>query len=548
MLNVGKRKLNSKFILLSSSNLLLLTFVLRPFYNLDVLYYLQLVCFALIMGSVSIQIIDIVNIKRMSSKKTRRILFISISIYSSIFITITILRYLSFTANVLDLGTFLQPLSNTLRGEFMEYTAMELPFQNRCRFGNHFELVYLPLSLFIEIFPGPYFFLIIQTIFLSCSSIPLYRIANKITQNYLVALCVSLCYLSYTGLHYLNLYDIHGDAFAVSFFLLAFDSLLREKNKYWIYLIMAFFCKEYVSLAGIGFGISIFFGLKKYRTGLYTIVLSIAYFFVVYSLIMPQFNDGNMPMFEIARHYKRFGGEEGLLQIVLTIARNPIQFIKLFFLKSNVESIFYAFFPVAFSVFLSPLQLLGALPIFLKDFLFGMNIGNHRLGVTIPFIFISLTYSLKRFSEIGFFKANKTSMNKLLIYLISFSLCSMFFYGPTPLGHRFWREKHRYLLDDKDKARIKIIKKIPKGVTISVSAHLFPHVAKRETCYIYPRPWSELSNSFGDSEYICVDTSDYSLVDVPMNNFTEYALPQILRDGYVLIEKDFGVFLFKKGN
>lgn len=527
--------------------LLLAIHTVKIWINISYIYYVELVALAIVLGNVVLWLLDSKKLFKINAKYIRKILIYTVLIYTSLFTLLTILRYLSYTSNVLDLGTFLQPLSNTMRGRLMAYTSMELPFNEMCRFGNHFEFIYLPLSLFSNVFDGPYFFLILQTLFLAMAAFPLYRIGLKVTNEGVVALFIALSYLGYTGLHYLNIFDIHGDAFALLFIFLAYDALLRERKKYWIYLILSFLCKEYVALSGIGLGLTIFIAHKKRKTGLITAIISVSYFLSVHYLIMPLFNKGNLPLFEISRHYQHIGGENGLWGVFVYLISHPVKFLNLFILKENIESIFYMFFPVAFLSFLSPFYLFGAFPIICKDMLFGMNIGNHRLAITIPYIFISLSYSLKKIKSFQE-RENWVFIKEftIIVYLISFTIVAIFFYGPTPLGHRFWREKRKYFIDDKDRSRNRIIKNIPENAIISVSGHIFPHVAKRKVCYIYPRPWCNETKSFNDVRYICIDTVDTKLVYPEMKNFTNDALKIITDHGFIKIKEENGIYLFKK--
>lgn len=545
---IQKENKSSYLKLFIASNILLLSvYILKSVLNISYLYYLVLFLFAISTVSVVLLAGGLKLIENLKSKYVRRFLVLSIFLYIVIFTILSFLRYLSFTANALDLGTFLQPLSNTMRGNFMEYTSINYPFYEKCRFGNHLELIYLPLAIFIHLVKGPYLFLLIQTFILGISAFPLYRITVRVLEDKVIALFISLCYLCYTGLHYLNLFDVHGDAFAIFFIFLSFDALLRNRKKYWLYIVLALLCKEYVALTVFGFGITVSFANKNRRIGIATSLISILYFLSAHYLIMPFFNKGELPLFEISRHYGHVGGEKGLLGIITFLISHPLMFIKLLFAGKNIESLFYMFFPVGFLSFFSPVYLLGAVPVILKDSLFGMNIGNHRLALVIPYLFLALIFTAKKISR---FKNGNTKQfinkNVLTVYLMSFSLLAMFFYGPTPAGHRFWREKRKFTIDEKDKAASCLIKFIPENSVISVSSHIYPHLAKREKCYIYPRPWSDISANFRDVEYLCIDTMDVKLVFPGMKNFTKDALPVIMQNGFSKIDEEQGIFLFKK--
>lgn len=547
---IQKENKSSYLKLFIVSNILLLSvYILKSVLNISSLYYLVLFLLAISLGSFMLLAGGIEFMGSLKSRSVRRILVFLISLYVIIFTTLSSLRYLSFTANALDLGTFLQPLSNTMRGKFMEYTSINYPFDEKCRFGNHLEIIYLPMALFIHIFKGPYFFLFLQTLMLAISALPLYRIAVRVLKENVIALFFSVCYLCYSGLHYLNLFDVHGDSFAILFIFLAFDALLRNRKKYWIYIILALFCKEYVALTLFGLGITIFLMNKKRRVGIVTSLIAILYFLSAHYIIMPFFNRGELPLFEISRHYGHVGGERGLLGILTYLIFHPVEFIKLFLMNKNIESLFYMFFPVSFLPLFSPVYLIGAIPIILKDSLYGMNIGNHRLALVIPYIFIASIFTVKKILILKN-RNNGWLINKniAIVYLISFSILAMFFYGPTPIGHRFWREKRKFIIDQKDRAVGRLIKSIPEKSVISVSSHIYPHLAKREKCYIYPRPWSSSSTNFKDVEYLCIDTMDIKLVFPEMKNFTKDAFPLIIQNGFSKIDEEHGVFLLKKIN
>jgi uncharacterized membrane protein len=150
------------------------------------------------------------------------ILWLGIFAYCAIFITITCLRHAHFLTQAWDLGIFTQIFWNTVHGNIMQGTIEEIP--------NHLGVHWSPFLFLLvpgfRVFASPYYLLTIQTIALALGALPLFYLARLVLRDAKQAMYLSLCYLLYPSLHWVNLYDFHEVAFlpvllisAVYFFL-----------------------------------------------------------------------------------------------------------------------------------------------------------------------------------------------------------------------------------------------------------------------------------------------------------------------------------------
>ncbi|MFP4522049.1 MAG: DUF2079 domain-containing protein, partial [Fibrobacterota bacterium] len=193
--------------------------------------------------------------------------------------------------------------------------------------------------------------------------------------------------------------------------------------------------------------------------------------------------------------------------------------------------------PLAFIPLFTPSVLLGAFPVLLKDLLAGMDIGTHHSAPAFPFIILSFAYGLKKLESIhGRYRL-------LPVYTAAASIIlSCFFYGPTPAGHRFWREIDKYIPDRRDLAVSRMLEIIPEGVPVSATSNLAVRLVDRKYCYIFPRPYF---NSAPD--FMAVDTK------IPDNHgcageCINRKLKEALSLGYMVKAKGTGIVLLEKGN
>jgi len=264
-------------------------------------------------------------------------------IYFIVISTMTLMKYYSFNMAMLDFGNMLQPIYNTGNGNFMALSRFGI---NINRFSMHQEFIYLIFVPFVRLFPSGAILLIMQTLFISLSSIVIYGIGKILIKNELKAKVIGILYLLYTPISFSNLVEFHGDTIAIFFISFSIYFLLKRKNLlFFIFSVLSMMCKEYIALIFIMLAIYLFIFEKNYKDGIILFLLSFLYYFVFLVYFKHLFPNSD---FIEDMHY---GG-------------NKITLLKNIFVSFKWENIIYLFLPFLFIPFKKPKYFIPTLPIF----------------------------------------------------------------------------------------------------------------------------------------------------------------------------------------
>ena len=145
---------------------------------------------------------------------------LAIAIYIIYWSWISLYRLYTFQSGVFDLGVMAQEFWLVYHQPFFTINTLS-GFLNK-------DVMYIfsPL-IFFNSYP---LILVTQTIFLGLPAIFVYLIAITVLKNKVIAVVLSLSYLTYPLLAGINWFDVHNQAFFIFFFLLAFYLFL--KNRY----------------------------------------------------------------------------------------------------------------------------------------------------------------------------------------------------------------------------------------------------------------------------------------------------------------------------
>ena len=189
--------------------------------------------------------------KRFYSKKWMIMIF---SVHVVLFLTITILKYFSFSWNVWDVGNFSNKLYNITHGSF--YSS----YLDAHDWADHFNPSMSPLALLYLIVPSTNWVTLAKTI--AYLSVPplIYKICIELFENkdkaWLVTAILALAWmLVYAPALNSLYYEFQPSSLAPPFILYAFLCFIR---KHWLifWLLMVFLLgfKEHLGSVWIGFG------------------------------------------------------------------------------------------------------------------------------------------------------------------------------------------------------------------------------------------------------------------------------------------------------
>jgi uncharacterized membrane protein len=141
-----------------------------------------------------------------------------------------------------DLGIFSQIMYNTINGKIMWSD-----FLNKNLLGEHFSPILFLCVPFYYSWQTPKCLLVIQSIFLSFSAIPVYLLAKEILKNNFAGFIFSIIYLFYPFIERINLYDFHEIALFPFFgFFTLYFYYKKFFKLYFLFIIISFTIKEEV--------------------------------------------------------------------------------------------------------------------------------------------------------------------------------------------------------------------------------------------------------------------------------------------------------------
>lgn len=474
-----------------------------------------------------------------------------ISVYTFAFCYLTYLKYFSFGFYDWDFASDCIVYWNSVHGKFLYY-----PFLEDNIFGAHLYLIALLIIPIYALLQHPLTVLFLQTVFLGLGAYPLYLLA-KSKLNRTFALTVSLAYLLYPSLGFMNLFETHFDSFTIFFLGFALYFFEKEKFKnFIIFLVLALACKENVSLIVFMFGIYALIRRRPKRWIVVPSVLGLAWFFLAVKVIIPYFAKNSrlyQEGFMFSIFYRHLGSN--IFEMMKTILFHPVAVAKYALMPRKLVYLFQLFLPTGFAGFLAPGVLLMTVPIFMQNLLSAgwthAQIQYQYVAMLLPFIFASIIFAFKKL--LGY-KTIYGQRIKLLILLLVFSIASGFFLKAPQLYFRQYVKA--YAINDVVREKDKLVAMIPKDASVISSFQFLPRLANRYDLYsihfvstgfkMHTKAKYEPPESL---KYAIIDFNDFLLIgsffppNAPANfrSFLEGKEWRVLKalDDIVLFEKDY---------
>ena len=494
-----------------------------------------------------------------------------IVVYVATLGTLAIRRHQNLRTNALDLGYTTQAVWNTLHGRpFRFSTYVDADFQLDISIqdfrqpdvllGYHVEPILAPISLLYLIHKGPETLLWLQTVALALGAIPVYYLARKKLvhgtssppMRWIPVAFVAL-YLLSPSLEAANLSDFHAVALSPVLLLAAFACL--ETDRPWGFVAFAFLAamtKEEIGLlvAMMGLWAAIF--RRRWALGLGVAAAGAGWSLLSFAVIMPHFSGLENPAFLV--RYGQFGNSAK--EIAVNVFRQPVIFVSWLLRPAIVGYLRDLWLSSGGLAILYPPVLLMALPsLAINTFSqYGwMHSGGGHYSVTIvPFLIVAAIYGVAWVAQetghwrIGKLKAGTRILlaSYLLVGLgLAVGLVHHYRTGILPPSRRFALEP---VHEHANRARpfIKEINSLPPDVPVSVGSNLYPHVAHRETVYLFP--------TVSDAQFVLLDiTGPTSPVGVGdqrqiVRELLEYGEFGIARSdhGFLLLERNLDEYRF----
>lgn len=458
-------------------------------------------------------------------------LFFLCIVYFLYFSYFTLQRFYNMYPMRYDLGNMVQTVWNTTQGNIFVMTHPETG-QNVSRFAIHGDFFLVLLAPIYKIFPTPETLLIIQSLLIGLSGIPLYLISIKLLNKRWVSLLIVLVYFLNPSLQSSNIYEFHAVTCIPLFIFSSFYFLLLKK---WVWFFIFFFLaastKEQVSLIYFWFGLYIIFKQKNLKIGLLTIIFSLFWFVFMVWYIIPHFREG------LSHFGIKFFGElgESPSSIIKGFISNPMLIWNTITSPERILYLKQVFLPLGYLPFLSPFILFP-----MSELLINL-ISNYSPMQTINYQYTAVITPLLLISLIYFYKLFLSKNLKLTIffsiYLLFFSLLGSYFYGPLFFAKNrnndAFKHKFRQVIDYKYLNTL-----IPPKASLSVTNNLGAHFAHHQFLYAFPFKYNQ-------AQYTLIMLED-SFETIKSDKIKIYIEKLDKNPNYQLIFTDKYIFLYQK--
>jgi len=476
-------------------------------------------------------------------KNKSRLFFTILCLYILILTLLAFYRHYTFHS-WWDLGLKIDFLNNSMFGKlfFSEEFGMNY-------FGAHFSPIFLLILPFYYIFSNAYTLIVIYSLSISLSVLPLFFLAKNILKNENQALMISYMFLIFPSV-WMNIINDFVQFTLAMPIIISIIYFYHKKYWKWFYsfLFLLLFIQENTSLIVIFIGL-VFLLKKDFRKGLTILIIGIGYFILTINILIPLLNQGFGGTTEYAFFSERFGylGND-LVSIVSNIITEPYHALTYTPLIWKILYSIQILLPLLLLPIFSIWSLI-AIPVLIQNIfssdIYSMCINVKYSAFVIGVFFVSFIYTLS--------KLKKSFRGKILKLAFLLIIISTFINGLYPLSTGINLQNERCYKDDfkffennpqfSQKYHFLIkdyLKLIPKNSSIIASQHIYPHLGGYKSIKT-----SRFINDCFDTDYVIIDLTDGN------NDFTNgkdalYTVNLLLEKYETLLEVNQEFFIFKK--
>jgi uncharacterized membrane protein len=445
--------------------------------------------------------------ERSIEKSADRLIWVFVAAYVVFFSALSFLKFYAFGYYDWDFASDITVLWNSIHGDFLYY-----PFLEQNIFGAHLYLIILFILPIYALLQSPLCLLFLQSLFLGLAAYPLYLFARtKVPKT--AALVVSVLYLLYPSVGFINLFETHFEIYEIFFIFFALYFFEKERFvKFMGFLVLAAMCKENVSFVIFMFGIYGFFRKRRLRWVLTPMVFGAAWFLIAVKGIIPYFaRDARLYQegFIFSVYYKHLGAT--MTEMLTTIIAHPVAVARFALTPEKIVYLFRLFAPVGFLSFFGLGPLLMTVPIFMQNLLSSAwthaQIQYQYAGLLIPFIFASLVVALKRFWEVaGFVRYRFVALVFLLAASTTAGIC---FKAPQFSLPSYFAS---FRIDEGARLRRELVALVPVRAPVIATFRFLPWLANRREL----TSWHLVTTGhrmYTAARYVPPENLEYALVD-----------------------------------
>ncbi len=249
----------------------------------------------------------------------------------------SILRHNAFFSGF-DLANMDQTMWNTLQGNFFELSRRNMTLS---RFSIHADLILVALTPLYILWNDVRMLLVIQSALIALGALPTFLLAQNVLKSRSISLTLAAVYLLNPWMQWINMYDFHGVAVAITFRLFAFYcAYVKQWKLFTLFVVLSLLSKESVALNIAILGLIVAVVFKEKKIGLLTFLISILWFIGTVFYIIPYFSQSLALDQHWAFKWYQFGSEteEGSLGVQIPTLKIIIE---RFFLAPDAIPYYY---------------------------------------------------------------------------------------------------------------------------------------------------------------------------------------------------------------
>ncbi|MHB1132533.1 MAG: DUF2079 domain-containing protein [Chloroflexota bacterium] len=458
--------------------------------------------------------------------------------YVLFFSLAAVLRHETFNSSTFDLAIADQALWTTLHGQLLGITLE--PDVVTSDFGYHFELIMLAIVPLYWLYANVNVILVLQTVALALGALPASWLAYRRLHSNVAAVVFALAYLLFPALHSTNMFDFHAFSLSAPFLLFAFYYMdIRNYGAFAVAAFLAMSTRQNIPLTIALMGLYIALLQRRWRVGLVTVAVSVAWFGFGTYVVVPAFNMQGQDWL-----WNRYPGMSGgPLNFIGYLLSNPGHILEPAPGLNNVEYFFRLLLPVYFLPLLHPASLLLTGPGLATNMLTTyepMHLVEtyHYVASLVPLLIASAICGASVAANwAGRFGAEWRRLTVWVLcgLVLVVNLGYNYYWGYTPLSPSF----SLTLPNAHHEVGRRFVGMIPQEASVSAQFNLGPHVSQRLQFSMFP--------AVSEAEYIFLDVSTQPNSVAFWEGFHERIAEVLASPDYGVVAAEDGFLLLKRG-
>jgi uncharacterized membrane protein len=471
-------------------------------------------------------------------------------VYALFFSTLSIIQHYGLKTQMNDLGNVDQALWASANGDFAMTQSNDLDGKLKSRLGIHANLIFWLLSVIYMVLPYPEILLMLASVACAGTGVGIYAIARKHLGDTWWAVVPAVAFWISPLVQDANLYDFHIITVSTALIVWTFWAFDTDHPRIgWTLLILALLCKEDVALVTIMIGI--YFMLSgSLRTGVLVAVVSLVYFLVLFTVIVPFFTDGQglSKLEGLHNRYAWLGS--GFVERFRSIINHPYEVFTYITRPDHLRIVIYLMLCGGIMSLRAWRMLLVAIPPITAGI---FAYGHWMTRVTGTYYWIISEAVIVMACILAAEKTMKKSSCRFpwqLVYLGSATLVFSIILSPLPYSiSSSWQN---YALPPERQTLQEVRKRIPPDASVCVQNNLGAHLSQRTDIAVFPRRCDEadyalfhLRSVGGPDSGLFVRSSSLLYTMLP-EHITAIVQGMVLSDDWRLIMQKDGFYLFAR--